>query len=959
MAQDGRGGAPSGFIGRSTMSDLHRSTTTQDERQGQGPGNGRPSNGQQGPVSGQIELEAEASLVVVRDLRKSGLEPRDIQARVLGSPERASCRVPSRGEGYVIPYFDISGAPLTFYRARVLNADYATNGVKYKQPSKTPNHIYFPRNFRATLKNYCQKHNHSRILIITEGEKKAACADKFGFPAVALSGVDSWRSRTIVLPEDTEFYSTTSEDANSNGGRQGKRGPIKARLPSSDSSVPELISLAKGFGDIIDTITQFNLFPIIIYDSDQLGTLKAEVQRAATMLAYELVFLGIHANRIKQAVLPSLASPQPLTDEGTQDLKSGLDDFIMERGPEALQEMIDKVLVDPKAFPRHPNPKGFISTQLQNRMSRKCMQQVASMILTELDAGGMRLIDKTTGFPYYYDSDTAVLILAKLQDNKTAPFHEQKFGQLLYQKYGISANDSRVITWLASQFTGEDPIHDVSPRRVLTLITEKEDALNPFGVAYQVSDSQYLAISADPKNPIEVLTNGSKGILFEQDQVEPLDIEQVLDHFDHQLSEAKEKGQLHSWWSDVLAESSIGIGTVENDEPNDEGLIEVKGTQAVTEQGREMRAYAALLCYVSPFLLRWRGLQLPIELTVGPPGSGKSSLYELRLQVLTGRPKLRNIPGDIKDWQASLAHSGGLHVTDNVHFMNKDLKQRVSDELCRITTEPSPHIEMRKYFTNTDVLRFPVAATFAFTAIQAPFHNEDLIQRSVTFRTTFIPDREPEGNWAKDRLEVRGGREAWIAHHLVFLHLFLQQEWNAGFRTQHRLAHLEQVLTMASKVVDLDPPSPELFADQITPATESAEPEASTPVSVDTSTEQVHQVQQGPKPLALGQTLLRNQAVQITSSDWVIQGIQDFVKQRYPEVVNGSATKESERFTAGDISDWCNSQEEHQDNEILGNSRKLGRYMVERLSTLHQVLNVRSAGSYANKQVYRVFPRNL
>jgi hypothetical protein len=864
-----------------------------------------------------------------------------------------------KAEGYVIPYFDISGAPLTFYRSRILNADFSTNGVKYKQPAKTPNHIYFPRNFRATLQRHVRSPG-PKVLIITEGEKKSACADKFGYPTVALSGVDSWRSRTIVLPEDTEFYSQTDDDS---GGGGRRKGPVRARLPSTDTSVPELVTLARGFGDLVDTITQHKLHPIIVYDSDRVGTVKAEVQRAATMLAYELVFLGIHATMIKQVVLPSLIQ-EPIpegADEDSEEFKTGLDDYIMDRGPEQLQRLIERALQDPKAFPRHPNPKGFISTQLQGKMSRKSMQQVASMILTELDAGGMRLIDTITNIPYYFDRETAILIPAKLQDNKTVPFHEQKFGQLLYKKYGISANDARVLTWLASQFTGEEPLSEVTPRRVLCLITDKEDALNPTGIAYQASDSQYFAISPDPKNPIEVLTNGAKGILFEQDQVEPLDIEQVLEHFDHQLSESIHAGKLSGWWMEVINQSTIGMGAPEqpvNDQPNSDGLIDLSEPElppdqraVVTETGKEMRAYAALLTYISPFLLRWRGLQLPIELTVGPAGSGKSSLYSLRLQVLTGRPKLRNIPTDIRDWQASLAHSGGLHVVDNVHFMNRELKQRISDELCRVTTEPNPHIEMRKYFTNTDELRFPVRAAFAFTAIQPPFLNEDLIQRSVTFKTAFV-EREPEGDWVTDTLEERGGREAWVAHHLVFLHLFLKQVWEPDFRTQHRLAHLEQALTVASRVLDLDNLSQEVFADyhehmsvigQVDPTKDV------TPAPIEIQ----QLVPPSPPPgQVFGQTLLRNQATQIAATDWVLQGIRDFLAHRFPNLQG-----ESERFGAGDVSDWCMGQDEYQDNEILTNSRKLGKYMSDRISTLSMVLNIRSAGSFQNKQTYRQHSR--
>lgn len=1025
MSQSGRGGPPSEFISRTLSSELFKgrqdssddhsglSRDSQDADTALAPITGLPIRDETAsslslaptaptapsapaPTANIANIANHPHLPIFVDLRKSGLEPRDMLLRTLETPEKTICGIPSKGTGYVIPYFDISGIPIPFYRCRVLNADFTTNGIKYKQPRKSPNHVYFPRNFRKTLQRWINTHPHERFLLIVEGEKKAACADKMGFPCIGLGGVDSWRSRTIVLPQDTEFYTTPG----SIGSSSNHKGEVRAKLPSSHSSVPELVTLARGFGDFLDTMTQHDLTPVIIFDSDNLGTIKSSVQRAATMLAYELVYLGIHSNRVKQVVLPAVnqysseVSPGDETGiEAEAEAKTGLDDYIMQYGPDELHKLISAAMDDPQAFPRHPNPKGFISTKLQERMDRKVLQQVASMILTELDASGQRMYEKESGNPFYYDRETHVLLPATMIDKKGKPLHETPFGTLLYRKFGISANDNRVLTWLASQFTGEDPITEVIPRRVITLITEREDQLNPRGLAIQISDSQFLAVSPDPNNPLTVCNNGFNGIMFERDQVDPLDIDLVLECFEQQLSEAKDRSAgkpyicMENWWREVLDDSNIGLEVdgSSNSEDEDEVIQDVheheheSGAASssassseiseigirmkarlrynLTEIGGEMRKYASLLYYISPFLFRWRGLQLPVEMTVGSPGSGKSSLYALRLNILTGRPKLRNIPTDIRDWQASVANSGGLHVTDNVHFLNRELKQRISDELCRITTEPNPVIEMRKFYTETDQVTIPVNTVFAFTAISTPFQNEDLIQRSVTFQTGSV-GREPKGDWVSDKIHERGGREAWMAHHLLFLHLFFRQEWNDTFHTQHRLAHLEQSLLTASRVFSFRLPTrAELESVAHAQAKRDAQSKlvlqaAHRFADADAKAAKVLDTIRMQDEKTFGSFLKVNQAEQMMHNDWVMRGVRDFCE--YWKTFRAKRG----RLVVSDITNWASAQESYCENEILTNTFRMGRYMSQNVSTLASVLNLYPDKPIANRSSYRIYGKS-
>lgn len=840
----------------------------------------------------------------VQDLAKSDLDPGDMKVRPLLGPERASTNTATRTDGYVIPYFTPNGAPLPFYRVKVLTPD-LENGARYKQPRGTPNHIYFPPNFREVLQAWVKKHPDAKALIITEGEKKAALACKMGFPCVALGGVDSWRSRTIMLPKDTELSS--------------KNKAIAAKLPTA-ADLDETATLALGFADLVDLTMQYKLVPTIIYDSDRLGTLKSDVQRAATMLAYELRYHGIPSSQIRQIVLPHVPYHVRLTspfhkreiDDGEPegewttskpadkeaDDKTSFDDYLMALGPDALLKLIQDTIPDPTAFPRHPNPKGFINSRLEGTVGRKEAQQVASVIITELDARGHRLLDAASGEPFFYDGTTHKLMPAVLVDRDGTVLHKSPFGTMLYKLYGLSANDSRVLTWMASLFTGEEPIKTVHPRRVTSLITEADDVTNPDGLAIQASDSQYFAISPDPQRAVELLDNGTHGILFEQDQVEPLDTERVLEAFDEQNALSR----VHPWWMDVLMDSNMGKAMIKSITGLNNGA-----DPTLTPEGERMRRYATLLFYISPFLQRWRGIQLPVELMIGEAGSGKSSLYSLRMSILTGRPELRNLPNDLRDWHASVTNAGGIHVVDNVHFSQRGLRQQLSDEICRLITEPNPKVEMRKLFTNAEQMRIPVNVTFAMTAIQMPFTNTDLMQRAAVFEAAAL-GKAPEGDWVREQLEKRGGREGWIGHQLVFLHRFLKlaaTEWDPNFRTSHRLAHLEQALTLAGKVLGV----PTDF---------------------------------------LAETIKSTQQQAMLDADWTLAALEEFAREHLMLGNSGN-----ERFSAADIADWASSHDDYRENPMLTNVRRLGRYLSSHRSELQRVCYISVAGMLNNKVQFR------
>lgn len=94
-----------------------------------------------------------------------------------------------------IPYFDPRGAASKFYRIRYLGELNGFDALRkrsprYVQPPDTTAEVYFPRGVEwdELLKDP------TRGLFITEGELKAACAAKRGYPCLGLGGVWSWKS---------------------------------------------------------------------------------------------------------------------------------------------------------------------------------------------------------------------------------------------------------------------------------------------------------------------------------------------------------------------------------------------------------------------------------------------------------------------------------------------------------------------------------------------------------------------------------------------------------------------------------------------------------------------------------------------------------------------------------------------------------------------------------------------
>lgn len=561
-----------------------------------------------GATSASSSKLGSTELLVLEDLNKSGLSPKDIQARISNAAELTACGLRithvSNSEtgsdpiGYTIPYYDHQGKLVPYYRIKVLR-----NGgdAKYRQPVGSPNRIYFPRDFlKVFLAQVDDDTDTAPIILLTEGEKKAAKAVKCGFPAVAVSGVDSWRNRTLIVPRESKISLQYSA--------HGDKGRLGIQIPSSDTQIEEFDLIAIGLSDVISLALQFSATIMIVFDEDVDGVPNPHVDRAAASLGYALREKGIAAAQLRLLRLKS--------DKITEG-KLGLDDYLVVHSPANLTKLIHDCLDDPHALPTHPDPASFVARTLNTgTVTRKDAQRVALAILTELDARGIRMWSPTHRLPHFFDNGSKRLFPIELMRHSGAPLHETPFGRYLYSKFRLSGGDHKPLNWLASQITGEGDLPEVNPLRVLTTVKVPEISPLPC-IAVQVSDSYYILVSGNP-NPlkgIQVCHNGQHGLMFVQDEVLPLDAKKVVQEA---LIQAQEP--FKPYWPEVLKE--VNFANKDGSGP----------------------FIASPLYYISPWFLRWSGMQLPIEVYTGEAGSGKAQA--LHSKVLT--PDGWKLMGDLK-----------------------------------------------------------------------------------------------------------------------------------------------------------------------------------------------------------------------------------------------------------------------------------------------------------------------
>lgn len=843
---------------------------------------------------------------IEKDLSASGITLEDLQGRVAGAAELAVCGVEAVGEGcpgYVIPYFSFSGKPLTHYRLVLVGDAALTAKQVERQPTDSTNHVYFPPGLPDLIRAFHRDYQRAKMegrgeserpfILLTEGEKKAAAAIKAGLPCVALSGIYAWKNRVITLPENATIRRTAKG--------------VKVRIPNagmgtstfedeSDSDsllgVDEDGLVAVGLADVVNFCAMHEWDIILAFDTE--GTkVHPNVQKAAARLGYELRHRGMRIARIRQWVLP-----------GSMRGKVGLDTFLMHQAnsrTEAL-DRIRRVQAGSIAFPRHPTPREFVDYQLRARMNRKRMQSIAITILSELEARGVRMRTEGKGELCYFDNKSKVLMPVTL-GGSVDNLYETTFGSLLYDQFNIGSTDGKVLSWLGTQFTGEPGVQQVKTHKVLSKTQGDE-------VNFQVSDSHYVRITGDPNNPFEIRSNGDRDILFEAKQVSAVDPRKLEAKFYELLEQPVE-----AHWLDVWDTFDFRVPRVFDNR---------KDPSREKFPPESLKKLAAVLCYISPWLNRWRGLQLPIELVVGDSGSGKSSVCTLRQTILKGQSSMANMTHDIRDFYASISNEGALQVWDNVNFgvMGKDVHQKISDEFCRLITEQDPHLELRKYYTTNSLETVPITSSFVITSITRPFIQEDLMQRSAYFELRNIRG-EHDSRWLDHQLERLGGRTGWLAHHLVVLHLFLKKvawkkQWDEGYKTKHRLNHYEQTVRLMGSILGL---GEDWVSDVI--KTDSWLEKDYEPVDPDDKDEE----REALKALATFAEQIRNEFPK------------DFAGRRY---------------SARDISNWAKTHAMARDNSILIKPVQLGRFLNQNRFWIQEHARLMYHSVRGNRRFYRV-----
>lgn len=230
-------------------------------------------------ASNVVDLPNPRSLALA-DLKRSGLTEKDfklMRCRALTSDETEAATAKHKARSLLIPYFDVDGHEANFFRLRFLEPTRAFGRQKPQRYYQPPDTP--PRAYLPPHIEWKKVFTDPSVPIwITEGEKKAAAAAKQGIACIGLGGVWSWKS-------------------------------TKNRQPI----LPEFV-----------TIDWQKRQVVLCFDSD--AEEKPDVEGALAVLGATLETRGATVFRVQLPLLPG------------HD-KTGLDDFLVERGGAELKKL--------------------------------------------------------------------------------------------------------------------------------------------------------------------------------------------------------------------------------------------------------------------------------------------------------------------------------------------------------------------------------------------------------------------------------------------------------------------------------------------------------------------------------------------------------------------------------------------------------------------------------------------
>lgn len=685
----------------------------------------------------------------LEDLERSGLVTGTIRSsgirdEATDDQVEALLRDKYKVRGFVLPYFGLDGEELKFYRVKVLHSLNGHKPPKYLQPKAAGNHLYCPPILNDRWPRWSK--DTSLALFITEGEKKALAGCQAGLPTVAVSGVFSWRThihsfdREVVRVEDKASTKLVHLD---DRGEKAYRSEVAPELESIEWADREVF---------------------LIFDSD--AETNSEVQRASFELAN---WLAEHGARPKQISMVGRVADSTLKKAGLDPrTKLGLDDALT-LDPAFGNDLADPEWRDHEAFrPLPSDPLAWVAEQLNTgRTPRVTQERVSSFAIDWLDANGTRFMG-ADGTYYFFDNETRVLHDFSLEHGGVNNIRETSFGHLLMEQLSIDPADGATLGRLIGRYPLGAP--EITPHRVLAQSPDYPDTLY-----YQVSDADMIKVD---KDGLFFQSNGDDDVLFYKGSVEPTDLDDLA------IACEDWKRRKEPLWYTALNSLNIeNMGELSHDET--------------------IRLLSCLF-YISPWLNRWRGLMLPLEIAAAEPGSGKSFTYNLRMGVLTGRTSLSGLPNDYRDWVASIGAAPALWVCDNLGNVKQDYWHRLNDELARLITDPKPTIELRQLYTTATTFRIPVNAAFAITTIRNPFTAPDVLQRALVYNLSAIPVGKRDPDWYTDRMAKRVD---WVAEHLNVLQLFFKEvskAWTPNFKSGYRLVHFEQTILIIGRVLGWD-----------------------------------------------------------------------------------------------------------------------------------------------------------